>query len=103
MSGIGKIAAILIVIFLILAGIYFLMGDETALPSNGLVREDFDAGGFGENQEFLSVLKNLENVSLDGSILSTESFASLVDFSLELAPQPTGRINPFRPINPFEL
>ncbi len=68
----------------------------------GIVAENFDAGNAGDNQEFLRVLKNLQNVSLDGSILSSSAFTSLVDFGIELTPQPQGRPNPFIPINPNE-
>lgn len=69
----------------------------------GIVTERFDSGIDNENQEFLRVLKNLQNVSLDGSILSSEVFASLVDFGIELTPQPKGRSNPFLPIDSNEL
>jgi len=102
MSNFAKIVIFLIVIFLIAAGFYFLRGNKAVAPATGLVKENFDSSDFGENQEFLRVLKNLERVSLDGSVLTTQAFLSLVDFSLELAPEPVGRINPFRPINPLE-
>ncbi|HEY9582965.1 MAG TPA: hypothetical protein VJK09_01460 [Candidatus Paceibacterota bacterium] len=102
MSKIGKIIIALILILVVIVGINFLKGNDNNAPTSGLVTENFDTGNTGENQEFLRVLKNLENVSLDPAILNSEDFRSLVDFSIELAPQPTGRTNPFKPINPLE-
>ncbi|HEY4482722.1 MAG TPA: hypothetical protein VI953_00955 [Candidatus Paceibacterota bacterium] len=105
MGIIGKIVAGLVVVFLAIAGYQFLIKDSAANPSStvpgGIVTEDFTAGT-ADNQEFLRVLKNLESVSLDGSVLSSEAFTSLIDFSVALQDQPKGRVNPFKPINPFE-
>ena len=95
----------LVVVFLAVAGYQFLLkSDGTASPRVspvGIVTEDF-SGGLADNQEFLRVLKNLESVSLDGSILTNEAFASLVDFSVQFPDQPKGRVNPFKSINPFD-
>ncbi|HEY4493082.1 MAG TPA: hypothetical protein VJB98_00450 [Candidatus Paceibacterota bacterium] len=99
MSNIRKVIILVVVVVLIAGAVYVLGGKSSDVPADGLVRENFDSVNSGENQEFLRVLKNLENVSLDGSILTTEAFMSLVDFSLQLNPEPTGRANPFRPID----
>jgi len=103
MSTGAKIVAGLILVFLIIVGIKFLSDDTSSnVASSGIVSEDFGSSDLSENGEFLRVLKNLESVSLDSSILSSEAFASFVDFSIELKEEPKGRQNPFRPINPLE-
>ena len=105
MSNLGKIVTGLVVVFLGIVGYQFLIKADssvTTLSPAGIVTESFDGTGTAENQEFLRVLKNLESVSLDGSILSSEAFISLVDFSVPLSDQPKGRVNPFKPINPLE-
>ena len=105
MSNIAKIVTGLVVLFLAVAGYQFFIKPDpvakTASPS-GIVTENFDGAAGADNQEFLRVLKNLESVTLDGSILSSEAFTSLVDFSVQISDQPKGRINPFKPINPNE-
>src|SRR3989344_2377247 len=107
MGTIGKIVAGLVIIFLAFAGYEFFIKSDSANAPNttirgGIVTEDFAGAGTAENQEFLRVLKNLESVSLDGSFLSSEAFTSLIDFSVALRDQPKGRVNPFKPINPFD-
>ncbi len=52
--------------------------------------------------QLLSILKGLQGIKLDGQIFDREAFKQLADFSVPLVPQPTGRNNPFAPINPFE-
>ncbi len=103
MNSIGKIVAVLVVVFLGLAGYQYLKKEQAPTASvGGIVTENFDSTSSGDNQEFLRVLKNLENVSLDGEFLTSAAFMNLRDFSVELQDQPRGRSNPFRPINPFE-
>ena len=103
MSNPAKIIMVLVALLLAFVGFNYLKGDEESSPTTGLVRENFDSSvGGGDNSEFLRVLKNLESVSLDGSFLATEAFTNLIDFSLELTPEPVGRPNPFRPINLLE-
>lgn len=98
-----KIILIIVVLLAAFLGINYLRSSNTDAPtSGGLVSETFDTKTSSENQEFLRALKNLESVQLDGSILSSAAFNSLVDFSVSLVDQPKGRANPFRPINPLE-
>ncbi len=103
MSTIGKILTGLVIIFLIGAGYKFLIIDKATVAPKSLTAENFDLETKSENQEFLRILKSLENVGLDKSIFSKEAFLSLVDFSLQLGTQPKGRFNPFRPIDLLEI
>lgn len=51
-----------------------------------------------EGREILNVLNSLKAVKMDIEFFNDKIFKSLVDFSVELAPQPAGRLNPFAPI-----
>ena len=84
---------------IIIAGLYFFYpsggGEEELLVSSGPANSASAAIG----REFLSVLLDLRGLKLDTSVFDGESFRSLQDFSVELSPQPTGRKNPFLPID----
>ena len=49
--------------------------------------------------ESISIVNKIEAIKLDTSILTDDSYNSLVDFSQELTPESVGRPNPFAPIN----
>jgi hypothetical protein len=49
-------------------------------------------------EEVFALLEDLENVSLDGAIMSDPVVRSLVDFSREIPQEQVGRSNPFAPI-----
>lgn len=87
------------VVFLIVGGVQYLRGRSVPASTSSLVSESFQDPNQIENQAFLTALKNLERVSLDGTILSSALFTGLVDFSVELKDQPKGRLNPFKPID----
>jgi hypothetical protein len=48
--------------------------------------------------EALHTLSLLQSVTLDTSLLSSEKYLSLTDFSVEVPVLPTGRVNPFAAI-----
>ena len=48
--------------------------------------------------ELLLVLKNLENLSLDTSILKDPAFRSLRDYSVNIDAVPQAKENPFAPL-----
>ena len=49
-------------------------------------------------QGLVSLLLELQALSLDGTLFTTPRFMGLSDFGQELSPQPVGRPNPFAPI-----
>jgi len=49
-------------------------------------------------KDFLNVLLELRSIELDETIFSERAFVILRDFSQTVAPQPTGRPNPFADI-----
>ena len=48
--------------------------------------------------ELLRLLESLKTLELDTSFLSDPRYLSLVDWSVTIGPQPTGRRNPFLPV-----
>lgn len=49
-------------------------------------------------REILSLLLDLRGIKLDTDLFQSSVFRSLVDFGVELEPQPVGRPNPFAPL-----
>lgn len=48
--------------------------------------------------ELLALLRSLQSLQLNGAILTSPAFMSLVDFSVELRPEEVGRENSFAPL-----
>ncbi|MFA4890519.1 MAG: hypothetical protein WC587_02730 [Candidatus Paceibacterota bacterium] len=57
-----------------------------------------DTNSFAEGQEVLDMLGSLKSLKIDTDFFNDKTFKSLVDFSIEITPQPAGRSNPFSPI-----
>jgi hypothetical protein len=68
--------------------------DDSLLSSNAQIANQAAL----ETQEFLIRLQALRSIDIDGSLFNDQRFTSLVDFRLELADEPTGRVNPFAPV-----
>jgi hypothetical protein len=56
-----------------------------------------------QSAEILALLNDLKRLSFDEALFNDPRFQSLVDFSVEIAPQPKGRRNPFLPLGVTEL
>lgn len=77
---------------------YFLFagsGDDDALVSSN-TGSPTRAGV--ETQEFLAKLRQLQGVNIDGQLFQDQRFYSLVDYRQVIEDEPTGRQNPFAPI-----
>lgn len=99
-------AAVLIVL-LVVAYFMFFKGDEELPATGSLVAEQVGADGMpiassdvdlGPGSDLLPFLFQLNSLKLDDSIFSDPVFLSLEDFTVEIAEQPQGRINPFAPL-----
>ncbi|HEY4505030.1 MAG TPA: hypothetical protein VJI73_04650 [Candidatus Paceibacterota bacterium] len=104
MSAFKKIFLSFIILVVLVFGISFVLNkkDSTEITNRHIAKEDFNATNQGENQEFLRVLRSLENVTLKSKLFELPAFLSLVDLSVELKEEPKGRNNPFRPIDSTE-
>ncbi|QQR82874.1 hypothetical protein IPJ70_02075 [Candidatus Campbellbacteria bacterium] len=52
----------------------------------------------GQDSELLALLSQLNAIKLNGAFFTDQLFLSLTDFSVNLAPEPRQRPNPFAPI-----
>lgn len=90
---------LLLVIIAVLAFVGFTIftgGDDDSAALTSTTQKD-SASIAG--RELLATLLELKEINLDSSIFEDPVFRSLEDFSQELVPQPTGRRNPFAPID----
>lgn len=85
----------LVIIVLILAGgAYWYYSSQTGnqLPLTA-------SEGEGEAQtQFKTLVSELKNISFDTSIFSNPNFQALTDLATQVAPEPSGRIDPFAPL-----
>jgi hypothetical protein len=51
-----------------------------------------------ESENILSMLNEIKRTKVDASLFSNPLFLSLRDFRIDLGSEPTGRTNPFAPI-----
>jgi len=103
----SKILNIVIVILILAALVYgymqFTSSPDTATPEGLSAESDtptIDVGLTTQTQQndFVSLLLDLKQISLDTEFLTSSVFTSLTDFSRDIIPQNVGRRNPFAPI-----
>ena len=90
---------IVIVVIIIVAFIgYKMFFVGTSTGDTTLVADQASSTQFVDGQTILVLLNNLSQVTLDESIFSNSTFASLIDFERPIQDQVIGRQNPFLPI-----
>lgn len=68
--------------------------------SDGMVIDPAAIGtSFVEGEEVLQMLEILQSTKLDLSLFGDSVFQGLVDYSVDLIPEPVGRENPFLPFD----
>ncbi len=67
--------------------------------SDELVISDSVSDAARSAQDFLVKLKKVEAIKISGEILRDDRFESLVNFRQEIVSEPTGRPNPFLPVD----
>ena len=91
-----KLFIILIVVIIgFIVYSFFFTGssdDDAPLVSESAAASDASGG------ELLVLLNTLKGIDLDTGIFEDTTFRSLIDFSVEINPEPVGRDNPFAPI-----
>lgn len=75
------------------AYIYFFGGKGSQAPLTATAGASSPA-----EQQFLDLAGQLTSITFDTSILSDPRFASLVDIATPIAPENTGRTDPFAPL-----
>lgn len=94
-----KYKTVLIILVIVVIGFVayniFVVGnnnDDAALVSVSAANADTSGG------ELLILLNTLRAIDLDTSIFQNSEFRGLIDFSIDINPEPVGRSNPFAPI-----
>jgi uncharacterized protein (UPF0333 family) len=91
-----KLLSIIVIILLILVAYWYLnqsgTSSETSLVAQTQTAQSADA------QNIYSLLQKMSQVQLNDQIFSNQTFVSLLDNSVTLTEQPTGRANPFAPL-----
>lgn len=98
-----KIAVIIITITLIVFGIYYFYsskksGEELRIIDMDKTEPVASEDILQECERIFNLLDQLKTIKLDTGFFENKFFNSLVDFSVELTPEPVGRDNPFAPI-----
>lgn len=94
-----KIAILSILLVVILGigySVFFVGESDTASLVSDRVGSPGDVV-VGKN--LLALLLTLQSIDLKEDIFTDPAFRRLEDFSLELAPQSVGRVNPFAPLS----
>ena len=88
----NKTLLLAVVIFIIAIFVYqYFFKPTQATINQGLATE-------GVGNDVVALYKSLQSATLDQSLLSSASYKRLVDFSVAVPQQPTGRTNPFEVI-----
>lgn len=100
--------AILVILIIIFIYYYYFSGrNRNSEPVNNVIAvtgseinemEAVGAESDSEGGKIVEMLGRLRAIKMDASFFQNESFNSLIDNSVELAPEPAGRINPFAPL-----
>lgn len=85
----NKTLLIAIVVFLIAIFVY----QYFFKPSQDAINQSVVTEGVGN--DVVTLYNSLQSATLDQSLFSSQTYRGLVDFSVVVAPQPTGRTNPF--------
>lgn len=86
---------IIVIIVIIVAFIGFKMFFPNETGDQALVADSATGADFAEGQVILSLLNQLEKVTLDTSVFSGKAFSTLINFEKPIPDQATGRPNPF--------
>jgi hypothetical protein len=100
------VMAVVLIVLLVIAYFMFFKGEEVPLGETIGVENLGPDGmpianggvGLGAGADLLPFLLQLNSLKLDDSIFSDPVFVSLEDYTIEIAPQPQGRSNPFAPL-----
>lgn len=90
---------VIVVVVALIGGYYGATYFTSGAPPTGLTTsKGAVSGSTTVGKDFVRTLVNLESLKLDEKVFVSAIFKSLVDFSVELQPQPRGRNNPFSPL-----
>jgi len=98
MDLLKKYKSIIIVVVVIVVGFvvwnFFFASNDSGEDLIVSTNVSVDAPG----SVLVALLSKLQSLSLDDTLFADDRFEGLVDFTVPIAPQPVGRINPFAPL-----
>ncbi len=97
MGGLFSKNFIIVIVLAALVGIvgwYVLRGNTGSAP---LLVTERPVSNEAE-RDLVATLLQLRAVTLEGAIFSDPAFHSLIDYGIEIVPEPVGRTNPFAPL-----
>lgn len=93
-----KLTVILIIILVLASFVYFYMkGNELSKNSSLLEGSTPDVSN-NVGAEVLALLNQVKLIKIDSTIFESPVYKTLVDYTVEVPPQPVGRPNPFAPV-----
>ena len=94
------IAGVVLVALLVAYNIFYLQPKKEA--GGDFIRSQNQTITSSElGREIVSILNQLKTVTIDPEFFQDPRFRRLVDFSVEIQPQPVGKENPFREFDLF--
>lgn len=94
------LTSILIIIGILFVYVYYSpdkSGEEDIMPVSRQAGTEENTPLAG--MEILKMLAGLESIEMNASFFENDVLRSLVDFSVELSPEESGRPNPFAPLD----
>ncbi len=92
----AQLQKILIVGLTLVFVVYMLLGLYNTVPDPVVLSEV--SSSESASQDILTLVANLNSISIDPSLFSSPLFVSLQDTSAVISPEAQGRPNPFSPI-----
>ncbi|MBU3925643.1 hypothetical protein KJ763_00540 [Patescibacteria group bacterium] len=100
------LVAILVILIIIFIYFYYFSGRDSgssdnvvAVSGSGVgVMQGIEDSSDSEGKQIVETLGVLKMMQMDTSFFENEKFKSLLDNSVELIPEPAGRVNPFAPL-----
>jgi hypothetical protein len=90
--------AVLGVIALGVSGTAFFIGTNSFAQEDTADLPEPPSSVVNEGTKILAILEEMKSITLDTGIFTDPMFQNLSDFTVELAPEPISRPNPFAPI-----
>lgn len=95
-KNIKIVVGALVLALLAFVGYKYLNTGDAASDSDVLIAQNQNQDVVGS--DIIAELRLLNSIQLDVTIFTSDVFRSLNDFSLEVVPEPQGRVNPFASI-----
>ena len=90
-----KIGIPALLLIVIVAGYFLFIADSTTLSLSAPPPPNPEISRI--ERQILTLLSELQDIELRSEIFESQAYESLVDFSVEIVPEPVGRENPFLP------